>query len=214
MAGRLAQVSIVDAEESWTPRRVKREATRQAIMIALEALLDSRAFQDVRVEDVMGTAGLTRTAFYRYFPDLESVLLAWIEVIGGEFTEAADRFLSFDVDPDEGLLAATTGLAQVWDRHRRLLRGIFDAATSGSRVQLAWHDLVESFLVPVEERIDDLTRRGRTSLAGKTETARALVWMNERYFVETFARDLDTSLETAASTLAEIWRRVLFSPPA
>ena len=203
---------MVDAEESWTPRRVKREATRQAIMDAVEELLDDRSFHDVRVEDVMTTAGLTRTAFYRYFPDLESVLLAWIEIIGAGFTEAADRFLSFDVDPDEGLLAATTGLAQVWSQHRRLLRGIFDAATTGSRVQQAWHDLVESFLVPVEQRIDDLTRRGRTSLANKTETARALVWMNERYFVEAFARDLDTSLETAAATLAEIWRRVLFSP--
>ena len=183
-------------------------------MDALEQLLDDRSFLDVRVEDVMSTAGLTRTAFYRYFPDLESVLLAWIEIIGAGFTEAADRFLSFDVDPDEGLLAATTGLAQVWDRHRRLMRAISDAATTGSRVQLAWHDLVESFLVPVEERIADLTRRGRTVLTNRAETARALVWMNERYFVETFARDLDTSIDTAASTLAEIWRRVLFNPPA
>src|SRR5579872_2575214 len=117
-------------------------------MDSLEALLASRSYQDVRVEDLMGAAGLTRTAFYRYFPDLESVLLAWVEVIGGEFNEAADRFFSREADPVEGLLAANLGLAEVWVRHRGLLRGIFDASTTGSRVQLAWRRLVESFIVP------------------------------------------------------------------
>lgn len=204
-------MAVTDLEGSWTPRRAKREATRRAIMDALEVLLVSRSYQDVRVEDLMGAAGLTRTAFYRYFPDLESVLLAWVEIIGAEFREAANRFLSREVDPVEGLLAANLGLAHVWVRHRGLLRGVFDAATTGSRVQAAWRQLVESFIVPVEQRIDELARQGRTSLTDTEETARALVWMNERYFFETIARDLGVSAENAASTLADIWRRVLFA---
>jgi TetR/AcrR family transcriptional regulator, ethionamide resistance regulator len=182
-------------------------------MDSLEALLASRSYEDVRVEDLMAAAGLTRTAFYRYFPDLDSVLLAWIEILGAEFGEAAERFLAFDVDPDEGLLAATTGLAEVWVRHRGLLRGIFDAATTGNRVQLAWRDLVESFLGPVARRLHDLAERGRTSIPNEEETARALVWMNERYYFETLARDVGVSAETAASTLADIWRRVIFTQP-
>ena len=197
--------------ESWTPRRVKREATRRAIMDAVEALLESGFYEEVRVEDVMATAGLSRTAFYRYFPELESVLLAWIEIIRVEFTDAANLWLSFDVDPDEGLLAAMRGLAGVWARHAALVRGIFDAATTGSRVQLAWRDLVESFLGPVQHRLDDLSRQGRISLPNTGETARALVWMTERYFFETIAREHAVSVEVAASTLADIWRRVLFN---
>ena len=198
-------------DDSWTPRRVKREATRRAIMDAVEALLQNGSYEEVRVEDVMGTAGLTRTAFYRYFPELESVLLAWIEIIRGEFTEAANLWLSFDVDPDEGLLTAMTGLAEVWTRHAGLVRGIFDAATTGSRVQLAWRQLVESFLGPVQQRLDDLSRQGRISLPNTGETARALVWMTERYFFETIAREHAVSVEIASSTLADIWRRVLFN---
>lgn len=182
-------------------------------MDALEALLRDRPYEEVRVEDLMAAAGLTRTAFYRYFPDLEAVLLAWIEIIGAELNLAADRFLAFDVDPYEGLLEANTGLAEVWARHRKLLTAIFDAATSRSRVQLAWRQLVESFIEPVERRLKDLSRQGRTTLANEAETARALVWMNERYFFETFARDAAVPLETAAATLADIWRRVLFSQP-
>jgi AcrR family transcriptional regulator len=203
-------VAIADTEESWTPRRVKREATRRAIMDAVEALLEAGSYEGIRVEDVMATAGLTRTAFYRYFPDLESVLLAWIEIIGAEFTEAADLWLSFDVDPDEGVLAAMTGLARVWAQHAALLRGIFDAATTGSRVQRAWREQVESFLDPVTQRLDELSRQGRVSKLRTGETARALVWMTERYFFETIAREVGVPVDVAVSSLTDIWRRVLF----
>lgn len=183
-------------------------------MEAVEALLRSGSYEQVRVEDVMATAGLTRTAFYRYFPDLDSVLLAWIELVRAEFTDAANLWLSFDVDPDEGLLAAMTGLAGVWARHAGLLRGIYDAATTGSNLQLAWRELVESFLSPVKQRLDDLSDQGRISLPNTEETARALVWMTERYYFETIARDLSVSIDVAVSTLADIWRRVLFNQSA
>ena len=39
------------------------------ILEATEALLAHREFRDLTVEDVMVTTGLTRTSFYRYFPD-------------------------------------------------------------------------------------------------------------------------------------------------
>jgi AcrR family transcriptional regulator len=190
------------------PRQIRREANRQAIMNAVDALLDQIPYEDLRVEDVMGEAGLTRTAFYRYFPDLESVLLAWLDIIRVEFEEAANHWLALDVDPDAGILAATTGLAEVWSRHSKLLKAILDAATSGSRVQATWRQMVESFFAPVERRFADLARRGRLSVAHPEETARALVWMCERYLSETFTRDLNVPVETAGATLADIWTRV------
>jgi len=190
------------------PRQIRREANRRAIMNAVETLLDQTRYEDLRIEDVMAEAGLTRTAFYRYFPDLESVLLAWLQTVRAEFEEAANRWLALDVDPDAGILAATTGLAEVWSRHRKLLKAILDAATSGSRIQATWREMVRSFFVPVEQRFADLAKSGRIAVAHPEETARALVWMCERYLSETFTQDLDVSVETAGVTLADIWRRV------
>ena len=180
-------------------------------MDAAESLLANRAYAELRVEDVMAVSGLTRTAFYRYFPDMEAVMLALLGSVRIEFFEAANRWLVLDADPDRGLVEATTGLAEVWSRHRALLLALGDAATSGSRVQVAWHDVVESFIDPVERRFADLARRGRTTLTYPAETARALVWMMERYLYETFARDRDVSVEVAAATVADIWRSVLFA---
>jgi AcrR family transcriptional regulator len=190
------------------PRQVRRQANRQAIMDAVAMLLEQMPYEELRVEDVMAEAGLTRTAFYRYFPDLESVLLAWLAIIVVELEDAANRWLALDVDPDEGILAATTGLAEVWCRHGKLLKAVLDAATSGSRIQAAWREMVASFFAPVERRFADLARRGRISVTYPEETARALVWMCERYLSETFTRDLEVPVEVAGATLADIWRRV------
>jgi len=177
-------------------------------MDAVDALLERMPYDNLRIEDVMAEAGLTRTAFYRDFPDLESVLLAWLDVVRFEFEEAANRWLALDVDPDAGILAATTGLAEVWARHSKLLKAMLDAATSGSRIQVTWREMVESFFTPVERRFADLAGQGRLTVAHPEETARALVWMCERYLSETFTRDLGITVETAGATLAEIWRRV------
>jgi hypothetical protein len=104
------------------------------------------------------------------------------------------------------------GLAAVWTRHAALIRGIFDATTTGSQLQAAWRETVESFLSPVKARLDDLSAQDRISLPDTEETARALVWMTERYFFETIGRQLPVPAQTAASTLTDIWRRVLFAP--
>jgi AcrR family transcriptional regulator len=202
-------VAIV--EQPIGRRQARREATTRTILDAVERLLADRPYSELRVEDVMTASGLTRTAFYRYFPDLESVLLALLETVSAELMDAANLWLVLDTDPDEGLLTANRGLAEVWSRHRDLMLAFSDAGTSGSRIQLAWHEMVDSYLTPVERRIDDLIQRGLTSLSNPAETARALVWMDERYLFETFARNRDVSVDVAAETLARIWRRVLFS---
>ena len=39
----------------------------------------------------------------------------------------------------------------------------------------------------------------------------ALVWMNERYLLETYTSDRPVPVEVAGATLAQIWRRLLFT---
>jgi AcrR family transcriptional regulator len=192
-------------------RQARREANTRAILDALEALLSIQPYAAVTVEDVMQVTGMTRTAFYRYFPDLEAVLLAWLVDLRAELFEAANLWLLPDTDPEGAILPATIALARVWARHRRLLGAIADANTSGSRVQAAWHELVEGFIGPVEQRLATIGRRGPARLDHPGETARALVWMNERYLLETYTRDRDVSVEVAGATLAQIWRRLLFA---
>ncbi len=183
----------------------------RAILDAAEALLAEESFHALTVEDVMKRAGLTRTAFYRYFPDLEAVLLRRMSELHAELAVAADLWLDLDAEPSESILAATTGLAEVYNQHGRILLAFADAAGRGPEIEQAWHDTVHSFVAPVVARIEDLQGRGLSTMAHVEETARAMVWMNERYLLETFGRRSGADVCLAAQTLSEIWHRVLFS---
>ncbi|MDQ6797101.1 MAG: TetR/AcrR family transcriptional regulator [Actinomycetota bacterium] len=189
----------------------RRAAVERAILDAAEALLAEESFHALTVEDVMKKAGLTRTAFYRYFPDLEAVLLRRMSELHAELAVAADLWLDLDAEPTESIFAANTGLAEVYDHHGRILLAFADAAGRGPEIEKAWHDTVHSFVAPVVARIEDLAARGLTKVPNIEETARALVWMNERYLLETFGRRSGADVRLAAQTLSEIWHRVLFA---
>ena len=83
----------------------RRAATEQAILDATEALLETRPYRELTVEDVMEAAGLSRTAFYRYFPDLETVVLRHMAGIADEIALASYHWLTAE-DPDAQLVDA------------------------------------------------------------------------------------------------------------
>jgi AcrR family transcriptional regulator len=189
--------------------RDHRASVEAAIFLAVETLLEDRAFRDLTVEDVMTAAGMGRTAFYRYFPDLESVLLRRLAQVDVELEEASDRWLHPDSEPESGLADAALALAEVFKVHAPLLVALADAAASGELDQ-AWRATVEGFVGPAIERIEQLCERGRCALERPDQTARALVWMTERYLLESYREDRGFDPGLAAQTLAQIWHRTLF----
>lgn len=206
----LCRVSVSDIRSPAKPSP-RRAAVERAILDATEGLLASGSFHELTVEDVMRDAGLTRTAFYRYFPDLEAVLLRRMSELRAELAEAADLWLNLDTDAEGALYHANAGLARVYAAHGRILLAFADAAGRGPEIEYAWHQAIDSFVGPVLARIEDLMAKGMCQIGDAQETARALVWMNERYLLEAFGRGREGDVEVAARTLAEIWRRVLFA---
>lgn len=191
--------------------RRRRAAVEQAILGATETLLEDRSFRDLTIEDVMVQAGMTRTAFYRYFPDLEGVLLRQLLGMRDELALAADLWLAGAADPTAGLLVAATALAELFEAHGRLLLALADAAAGSPDVEAAWHATVRSFVEPVHRRIVELQDRGLADVADANQTAAALVWMTERYLLESYGRGSGVPVDVAADTVATIWCRTLFS---
>jgi len=194
--------------------RDHRASVEAAIFEATEAFLADHPLRELTVEGVIAPTGLGRTAFYRYFPDLESVLLRRLAQIDQELNDATDRWLDPDHDPEAGLVEAAQALAAVYHRHAPLLRAFSEAAAAGADLEAAWAELVASFVAQATERIDALVGRGLVTLAYPGEVARALVGMSERYLLDSLGREPVISVEVAATTLAQIWQRTLFCPPA
>jgi hypothetical protein len=71
--------------------------------------------------------------------------------------------------------------------------------------------LADRLVAGVEERIRADIDAGHTSLEDPHETARALVWLNERYLRAIFGRrPFAAEPEVAVATLYEIWTRTLY----
>jgi TetR/AcrR family transcriptional regulator, ethionamide resistance regulator len=189
----------------------ERRAERQRLILdTTEAMLSERSFRDLTVEDVMREAGLPRTTFYRYFPDLESILLQGVAEISAELYEASARWYDAVGDPAAALEPAAAGLVDVYRRHGRLLLAFSDAAAIAPAVEEAWHTAIQGFIQLSTDRITELKASGVTDVAHPGEMARALVWMTERYLHETYGRASDLPAETVVDTLVTIWRRSLF----
>jgi TetR/AcrR family transcriptional regulator, ethionamide resistance regulator len=207
--------SLWSGAEAMTPAsaarrrqvRARRQAAEQAILEATEALLAEREFRDLTVEDVMASTGLTRTSFYRYFTDLEAVLLRCLAELGDDLRRHADSWLQ---DPATGLEAGID-LVTLFRDHGRLLLAFEQAAGEGTEIDQAWREVIQAFTDRYTRFITDLCDHGLSTIEQPEQTARALVSMTARYLIDTYGRGPAVPVDVAAATLAGIWQRTLFS---
>jgi TetR/AcrR family transcriptional regulator, ethionamide resistance regulator len=201
-------VSIEAATTRPTRRRRTPESAEREILEAAESFLRERPFRDLSVDEVMARTTLSRPSFYVYFRDRHQLLVKLVEGIGGELFEGANTWLEGDGDMRESLAA----VAEVYARHGLVLGAIADAAGHDPDVESTYRALIERFVATTTERVERDIAAGRVEPLDAGESARALVWMSERYFKETLGRLPQAPLGTVLDALAEIWERVLYRP--
>ena len=195
------------------PRHDPKESERE-ILEAAEQLLRERPFREVTVDAVMSRTGLKRPAFYVHFRDRHDLALRVVEEIGRELFAMTDRWLQGD-DPANDARAAFEGLAAVYVRHGPVLRALADASGADERVELAYRQLVEQFIAATARHIREEQARGRIGpLVDVDETARALVWMDERYLSEALGREPQTDPDLVVEVLYTIWMSTLYGTGA
>ena len=188
--------------------RARRAAAEEAILEATEALCSTRPFADVTVQDVMAATGLTRTTFYRYFPDLEQVLLRLLTDIATELAEASDLWLADD-DPRRGLRVSAERMVATFRTHGPLIRTFADAAGGAPVLHDAWEAVIDDFVGPTSVRVRELVAGGRAELSEPDGTVRALVLLTERYLTTTYGTDAAVPATTAVTVLTQAWERTL-----
>ena len=191
---------------------LQRRSDRQQLLLqTVERLLVDRSFRDLTVADVMAEAKLPRTAFYRAFPDLESILLLGIERVSAELGEATAIWLEDATDPIGSLRPSAVALIDVYRTHGRLLLAFAEAAASAPAVEAAWQASVNGFVALATDRIRALVASGDAALDHPEATATALVWMTERFLLESYGRGPAVPAATATEVLELIWHRTLFA---
>lgn len=186
------------------------DQSEREILAAAELLLRERPFREITVADIMSRTGLKRPAFYVHFRDRYELVLRVVEQIGAELSAWLDSWLDGS-SPREDLAATLGGAARVYAAHGPVLRALADAAVSDASVETSYRTLVQGFIETITAHIAAEQAAGgiAAELDGR-ETARALVWLNERYFYETLGGAVPEDPSRVATVLTGIWVGALY----
>jgi AcrR family transcriptional regulator len=180
--------------------QVRRSEARARIAAATERLLADRPYRELSVDAVMAEAGLSRTVFYRHYDGLPEVLLELLEAIAGDLAAELESG-----ELREILEAATRAYAA----HGPVMRAIDQAASHDAVIEQVMRGISDSFTARMAEQLQERMDEGRVRPGDPYELARALNLMNQRYLLETVARDPEFPPERAVAALAAVWESVV-----
>ena len=195
-----------------TRRRPKHDpkVSENEILNAAEQFLSERPFRELNVDEVMRRTGLKRPAFYVHFRDKHDLALRLVENIGKELFTIADRWLQGD-SPQEDLRRTLVGLVEVYMQHGRVLRAFGEAAGGDERVHNAYRSLFHDIINAAAQHNKEEQEAGRIKKnLDVEETAKALIWLEERYLSEVFGRSSQVDPEVAIRVLQNIWLSTLY----
>jgi len=191
-------------------RRRTPEVAEGEIIAAAEAFLRERPFRELTVDEVMRRTDLSRPSFYVYFTDRHQLVLRVVEHLGSELFTMSDRWLGGSGEGPELARQALDGIVAVYVEHGPVMRALADAAADDPGVEQAYGALVQRFVDATARHIEEEIAAGRILPLDAYETAKALVWMMERYLILSLGRAPLTPAESVADTLTTIWTRVLY----
>lgn len=205
---------VTDATEVRDGRRTRRESVRASLCDALLELVEQMPFKDILVDDLARAAGIKRSAFYVYFSDKQDLLVATAADTAEALYREADRWWHGEGPPEERLIEAITGMAELYERHASLLRAATEVSTYDDEVRVFWRGIVERFIEATAAHLRGERSRGRVPPALEPQsTAESLVWMAERCCYIYLASG-ERSAHELVGLLGATWTAALYPAPA
>ena len=161
-------------------RRRTREEVQAAVREALVGLLGERPFKDVTVDELARRTGLSRTAFYFYYPDKNEVLKEAAETVAAEAYAEADRWWHGSGPPEQLVREALEGIANVFCKHDGILRAALEVTTYDPAFRAFYWALIRRFVDATAEHLWREIGAGRARRLDVEVVAESLVWMAER----------------------------------
>ena len=142
-----------------------RREVRDAILDATAALVDARGLTAVTMSQIAAAAGIGRATLYKYFPDVEAILLAWHERQVGRHQEQLAAVRDRPGAPGARLAAVLEAYARSVHAHPHAHPDALPAAQLHRRehVARAQHRL--------REFVRDLVAEGAAAGAFRTDVA-------------------------------------------
>lgn len=197
-------------------RRIARtsgEDRERAILQTAERLLEEHPIGDVSVDDLARGAGISRPAFYFYFPSKVAVVLTLVDRMVEEaeaFREQTARALA--TDPAGSWRDSIEIFYAIFGAHRAVIRAAADLTATSEQARELWSQIMEGWVGNVVERIEAERARGAAPPGTSArDLAIALVQMNERALRAIFVEETPAVAEDEAiDTLVHVWLSAIY----
>lgn len=199
--------------ETTTPVRrrggpTKGDQREARILEATRALLGERSAGDLTVDAIAKAAGVTRTAFYFYFPTKHAVVAALLAELWDDFGASHGWFASSGPDR-AGLREQHRIVAEVWQRHKEIL--VCARGSVEYEPVLEWADrLHERFVAGVAGKIDRDRDAGLAPDGVPAEALAAMVWDVRDARFRAMTELPEAERERALDELTEVVLRMLY----
>ena len=186
---------------------------RAALLAALEALLAQRALADIGIADISRAAGVTRSAFYFYFPSKAAAVAALLAGFYDEMIGAgSDWYEASAGSALQRLRGAFEASVVAWRSRAGLMVAMLDAIGSDTEARRMWQQWIDAFVDRVAARIDEdraagIARKSVDTHALATALVGAVFHMMERDVRAIHAGEAPPDLVVA---LTDIWHRAIY----
>jgi AcrR family transcriptional regulator len=184
------------------------------LLTALEGLLAERSLAEIGIADITRAAGVTRSAFYFYFPSKAAAVAALLADFYEEMVGAASEW--YDGSTGSALQRLRAGFEAsvvAWRARTELMVAMLDAIGSDAEARDVWQRWIDAFVDRAAARIDEdraagLARQSVDAGALATALVGAVFHMMERDVRAIRAGAAPSDLVVPA--LTDIWHRAIY----
>jgi AcrR family transcriptional regulator len=215
----ISSTSPVEQAERPRASRGRRSAKaagderERAILETAELLLRERSLAEISVDDLAHGAGISRSAFYFYFPSKDAVVLTLVDRVVEQADATRDRVLERHAsDPVALWRAGIESFYEIFSAHRPLVRAVADMGATNPEARSLWSQAMAGWVTDVTVLIEAERARGTApSTIAARDLATVLVQMNERVLHAIFVEETPAVSERAAiETLTHVWRSAIY----
>jgi AcrR family transcriptional regulator len=196
--------------------RASGDERERAILQTAERLLAQRTLAEISVDDLAQGAGISRSAFYFYFPSKDAVVLTLVDHVVEQAGDVRDRMTEdLAAEPVVALRRGIESFYEVFGAHRPVIRAVTDLGATNAEARALWSQAMDGWVTHVTELIEGERERGAApENVPPRDLATALVQMNERVLHAIFIDEAPTVREREViDTLAHIWSSAIYAAP-
>ena len=205
---------VAGDRSSYVARPKRGDQRRTQLLAALENLLASRPLAEIGITDITRAAGVTRSAFYFYFPTKAAAVAALLSDFREDMEQAgAPWYGGTGGTPLARVEAAVHASIRLWRDHANLLVAMFDAVAD-PEVRQIWDSWIEGFVERIGARIVQDREAGLAYRSGDPRALATVLMGATLYAMERDVRAIAAGKAASSSisdALIELWHRTLYN---